>query len=306
MSKLPEYPLPGQSVEKTVRDIIDYLRLTTITNFQGGQMKQSRGGTTLSVRRDMRPLIQPLPFSPFYPTLGGNETEGLLLTMVPGYVILRKNKGVDAMAHILPTAIPDELEVDIGDKFTLRIEEDTSGEFSTAAVVKTSGDWPSSTAPDLDAPSASGGIRHVRLCEIFKDKDFPEVKIWSTGHVDHFAPSILENIYGSDGEILKEYNAGKWKLRGLVAGSGITITQNADTVEVATSEPYGEGWWGTLEWAHFTNITDSTPYDLLQMVVEDGRIMSVAYQGPGETTPTAVSGDEATPGFAQFTSFAES
>ena len=55
--KLPEYPQQGKPVEQTMREVIDYLRMTTITNFQGGQMKQSRGGTTLSVRNPIRPRM---------------------------------------------------------------------------------------------------------------------------------------------------------------------------------------------------------------------------------------------------------
>lgn len=304
MSKLPDYPMPGKSVEQTVRDIIDYLRMTTITNFHGGQMKQSRGGTTLSVRREIRPKIQVLPYDPFFPILEGNETDGLLLSMQPGNVILRKKKGADAMGHILPTGIPDEMLVAVDDKFTLKIEEDTSGEFTAASVVKTSGaSWPTSTAPDLDSATTSGGVRHIRLCEIIKEKDFPEVRIWATGHVDHFAPTIIESTSGNAGDILKEFTDGKWILRGLTAGAGITITEGANSIEIEADGD--DGWWGTLEWAHFTNITDTTPYDLLQLVVENGRIMSVAYQGPSDANPTAVDGDQTTPGFAQFTSFAD-
>lgn len=304
MSKLPDYPMPGKSVEQTVRDIIDYLRMTTITNFYGGQMKQSRGGTTLSVRRESRPKIQDLPYTPFYPILEGNKDEGFILTMRPGNVILRKKKGADANLHILPTDIPDKLEVQENDKITLKIEEDVEGEFTTASVVKTSGDWPTSTAPDLDETTTSGAVRHVRLCEIVEETDIVTVKIWSTGHVDHFAPTILQSSSGYDADVLKGYESGKWILRGLVAGSGIAITENADSIEIETSDG-GDGWWGTLEWAHFANITDTTPYDLLQVEVENGRIMSVAYQGPGDANPIAVDGDQTTPGFAQFASYAE-
>ena len=45
----PEYPKNGGSVEKTVREIIDYVRATTITGATGALLKQSRRGTTLAV-----------------------------------------------------------------------------------------------------------------------------------------------------------------------------------------------------------------------------------------------------------------
>jgi hypothetical protein len=289
MSKLPDYPMPGKSVEQTVRDIIDYLRMTTITNFHGGQMKQSRGGTTLSVRHDIRPKIQQLPYDPFFPILEGNEADGLLLTMLPGNVILRKKKGADANAHILPSAIPNQLSVVVGDKITLKIEEDTDGEFSTAAIVKTSGSWPTSTAPDLDAASASGGVRHIRLCEVVKETDFPEVKIWATGHADHFAPTKLESTSGNDGDVLKEYVDGVWLMRGLTAGAGINITEGADSIEI---EAAGEtdGWWGEISWTEYVG----GEADVLTLYIEGGRIMAVDRNGAD------VPGTEGSPGGVSF------
>lgn len=299
--KLPDYPQKGRSVEQTIRELIDYLRATTITNFQGGQMKQSRAGTTLSVRKEIRPKIQPPPLDPFFPILKGNEDDGLLLTMQNGYVILRKKKGSDAMAHIVPSDLPDDLLVAVGDKFTLKIEEDTEGEFATAAIVKTSGTWPESTAPDLDATTTSGGVRHIRLCEIIKETDVPEVRIWSTGHVDHFAPTIIENLSGGS-EVLKEYSDGKWLMRSIVAGDGISITQNADTIEIASDTI--NGWWGKLRWQHLTNSTDTDPYDVLEADYEAGILKEVRYQGPGSSM-TVVTGTQLAPGEAEFTSFAE-
>jgi hypothetical protein len=266
-------------------------------------MKQSRGGTTLTIPNVIRPKIQDLPYDPFYPILKGNETDGLLLKMIEGCVILRKKSGSDAMAHILPSGIPDDLSVALGDKFTLKIEEDTDGVFTSAAVIQTSGAWPTSTAPDLDAASASGGVRHIRLCEVIKETDFPEVVIWSTGHVDHFAPTIIETAEASGATLIKGFSDGKWLLKQLVQGDGISLTEGADGIEIAADD--SDGWWGTLTWAHFANITDTDPYDVLEAVVERGRIVSVAYQGPGDPNPSDVPGDQTTPGNAQFTSYAE-
>jgi len=258
--------------------------------------------------RDRVPVASSIPrplkiMPPFWATLRQDSDDVLKLSMQDGYVVLRKNRGADAMVTILPTGIPDDTTVVVGDKFTLKIEEDTWGEFTAASVVKTSGTWPTSTAPDLDAPSTSGGVRHIRLCEIATIDGQPDVRIWLTGHVDHFAPTKIENASASGADILKGYADGKWTMKQLTEGDGISITEGADSVEIAV-DPDG-GWWGTLEWAHFTNITDTTPYDLLQAVVEAGRIVSVAYQGPSDANPVNVDGDQTTPGFAQFTSFAD-
>jgi hypothetical protein len=287
MSKLPDYPMKGKPVEDTIREIIDYLRLTTITNFQGGKMKQSRGGTTLTIPNVIRPKIQDLPYDPFYPILKGNETDGLLLKMIEGYVILRKKSGSDAMAHILPSGIPDDLSVAIGDKFTLKIEEDTDGVFTSAAIIQTSGAWPTSTAPDLDAASASGGVRHIRLCEVIKETDFPEVVIWSTGHVDHFAPTIIETAEASGATLIKGYTDGKWLLKQLVQGEGITLTENADGIEISATDE-STGWWGVLSWLFYSGSFSTS----MAVSVEAGRIISVSLDGvdqPGtQETPGGV------------------
>jgi hypothetical protein len=235
----PEYPQKGRSVEQTVHEIIDYLRATTVTSFVGGFMKQSRKGTTLSVNIPPRPKIQPPTMSPFYPTLEGNANDGYLLTMLQGYVILRKNRGEDAVDHIIPSGLPDKLPVEIGDKFTLQINENEYGEFESAEIVQTASDWPVSIAPKLgegdeeeEEEESEPAVRHIRLCEIIQETDFPEVRIWSTGHVDHFAPSIIKNIDTSGARVLKEYEEGEWRLRTITAGEGVEVTEEEDSIEI--------------------------------------------------------------------------
>jgi hypothetical protein len=168
--RLPEYPKRKGSVQDTVTGIIDYLRATTITSARGAVLKQSLRGTTIHV-----PKPQPNPRGqeeqeikpPFWPTLKGNATDGYTLDMVDGNVILRLNAyGLDAVKTIKPTSIPDGLSVVDGDKITCRIQEDEEGTFTTAAIRKTSGAWPSSTAPELvggDNATGQGGERHIRL-----------------------------------------------------------------------------------------------------------------------------------------------
>jgi len=238
----PEYPKNGGSVEKTVREIIDYVKATAITSATGALLKQSRRGTTLAV-----PKIQVMPVSqqklvPFWPTLRWTEAGGYTLDMVDGNVILRLNSyGIDAVKTIQPTNIPDGLAVVDGDKITCRIQEDDEGKFTTATIIKTSGAWPSSTAPELvggDNTTGVGGSRHIRLCEVLTIDGQVQLDVESTGHVDHFQPSLIDNTVnsaytsGDGGRVLKEFepNTGTWKLREIVAGSGVTITETADII----------------------------------------------------------------------------
>ena len=184
---------------------------------------------------------------PFWPTLKGNATDGYTLDMVDGNVILRLNPyGVDAVATILPGNIPDALAVASGDKITCRITEDEEGTFTTAIIIKTSGAWPASTAPELvggDNATGTDGQRHIRLCEVVTVDSKVQLVVESTGHVDHFQPSLLDNTIntayttGDGGRVLKEFKheTGTWEMREIVAGSGVTVTETADIITLTAS-----------------------------------------------------------------------
>ena len=242
--RLPEYPKDKGSVKDTVTGIINYLRATTITSVTGAVLKQSLRGTTIHV-----PKQQPIPrggeeeeLVPFWPTLNGNATDGYTLDMVDGNVILRKNPyGIDAVVTILPGNIPDSLSVASGDKITCRINEDEEGTFTTAIIIKTSGAWPASTAPELvggDNATGTAGERHIRLCEVVTVDSQVQLVVESTGHVDHFQPSLIDNTIntayttGAGGRVLKEFKhaTGTWDMREIVAGSGVTVTETADII----------------------------------------------------------------------------
>jgi len=237
--KPPDYPQKGKPVEQTVREIIDFCKATQIVSVTGGKVKESRAGTTLVMPKTTRPKIQKKTINPFYPTLYGNEETGFTIIIALGYVVLRKKGSGDAITNIIPTGLPyiTPLSVAVGDKITCLIEENGSGEFTTTSIVKTSGAWPTSTAPKFKGGSDSSGTagaRHIRLCEIIKVTDEVEVMPWHTGHIDHFAPELIDNIgSGSAAGVLKDYSAGKWNLRRILAGDGITVTENANDIQVA-------------------------------------------------------------------------
>jgi len=294
--KLPEYPIKGVPVDQTVKEIIDYLKAMTVKSFEGGKIKESRQGITLSVLPRPNPLIPDQTIDPFYPTLQGNAENGYKLTMAPGYVILRHKETSDSVEHIEPTSLPDETAVAVGDCITCKIEEDGAGLFSAASIV-ISNAWPTSVAPTLkggDDATGSGGERHIRLCEIVQDTDVVEVKIWNTGHIDHFAPELIENASASGSAVLKEFDAstGAWMLRRILAGAGITVTENADTVEVGAVG--GDGWWGDVGFAFIDTAGGGSAASDLTLTFEAGRLVTVVEGGVG------VTGTEVSPGTAEF------
>ena len=170
---------------------------------------------------------------PFWPTLKGGE-----LDMVDGYVILRLSYSSDDVVTILPSDIPNGLSVASGDKITCRIQEDNTGVFTTASIVKTSGAWPVSTAPVLAGGDTAGtaGDRHIRLCEIVTVGSNDSVTVVNTGHIDAFQPSRINNTInaaytaGEGARFLKDYNAGVWRIREIEKGLGnLTITEDDQT-----------------------------------------------------------------------------
>jgi len=292
----PEYPKKGIPVEQTVSEIIDYLKAITIKSFQGGMIKESTAGTTLSILPKDRPRIPAPTIDPFFPILQGNVDSGYKLTMASGYVILRHKETSDSVEHIVPSSIPNETTVAVGDKITCLIEEDGAGLFTTASIV-ISNSWPTSIAPTLkggDDATGSGGERHIRLCEIVQDTDVVEVRIWNTGHIDHFAPELIENATASGSAVLKEFDAstGAWLLRRLVAGANMTITENADNIEVGQTPD--SGWWGEITFDFVQSGTGLSSNTLVQ-TFENGILKSVT-----ATASQTGTGTEADPGVSYF------
>lgn len=181
---------------------------------------------------------------PFWPTLRGSASAGRTLDMIPGNVILRRDQyGIDAVVTILPTDIPSGLSVVDGDKFTCKILETDTGIFAVAAIIKTNGAWPTSSAPGLkggDNASGTAGERHIRLCEVLETDGKTSVVVHNTGHVDHFQPSLVNNsintayTVGEGTRLLRYFHAatGTWQMREPVKGLGqLTITEDGALAE---------------------------------------------------------------------------
>tara|TARA_R110000782_G_scaffold7120_2_gene24155 strand:- start:2260 stop:3330 length:1071 start_codon:yes stop_codon:yes gene_type:complete len=216
-------------------------------------MQHTSAGMVVSVKK----VRQRTPSQPsFWPTLRGEDNtcgNGLLyLTLNNGYVILRKQSGTDAVDTFLPTGMPDNLLVAVGDKITCKIIEDDLGVFTTAAIIQTVGAWPESTAPELrggDNATGTDGVRHVRLCEIISTDGIVSVNIINTGDIDHFQPTLIENTSTSSpttgGRVMKEFEptSGKWEMRTVECDDGtVTFTEEADRIVVTANDSSSHPW----------------------------------------------------------------
>jgi hypothetical protein len=84
----------------------------------------------------------------------------------------------------------------------------------------------------------------VQLCEVVADGDNVELNILHTGHIDQFQPSLLDNTASSGGGagVLQKFEptTGKWMLRRIVAGTGVTVTENANSISIAHNAASGQ------------------------------------------------------------------
>jgi len=87
--------------------------------------------------------------------------------------------------------------------------------------------------------------------------------------------------------VFKEHDEtdNKYAFRSLIAGAGITLTENSDDIEIK-----GGGWWGDVT-VTYTPVAGSTEYITLRL--EAGSLKQVFTYAAGE-----VSGTEGTPGNA--------
>jgi hypothetical protein len=230
---------------------------------------------------------------PFFPTLSGDATEGYKLTMKKGWVSSTHWKyGVQSVATIEVTSIPGDpdpvanaLTVASGSKIYATLTENVYGEI-TAAAIESGSSWPTSDAAQLiggDDQAGTEGTRYVRLCEVVTVDGNVRVKVIHTGNIEHSAPTLCENTNvspsGGEARVLKVWNAsaGRWDLRTLIQGDGITITETADTIEISATDYTGPGWWGSIEY-QYHSASGSLETDIV-LRFENGRLITVGQDG---------------------------
>ena len=168
------------------------------------------------------------------------------ITMEDGKVVNRILKAGDSVILIDVTGIPTKespLTVAAGDKVWVKVTEDESGS-AIEAEIGTGSSWPESLAPVLlggDNTSGTQGERYYRIAQFTADGDNLLREQILTGHIDHFQPTLVENLISSastgQARLMKQWNEteGRWELRYLVAGDGIEIEEDGNTIVISNT-----------------------------------------------------------------------
>lgn len=182
-----------------------------------------------------------------------------------GHVVPRHNKSTDTGEPITISGLPTQsapLAVIENTKLWVKLTINDEGRVTTAEF-ESGTSWDEDTPPELkggDNTSGATGYRYIQIAEIIADPDSiatPPNLVSSqllTGHIDHFQNELVENIDTTGSNVLKEWDAttAKWMLRTITAGENITVTENADNIEVGQTPD--SGWSGTVSFVFIDNV----------------------------------------------------
>jgi len=258
-------------------------------------------------------ILPPPPFPPFYPLLEYEITDGVRANFVrvtPGMVIERlvtQTESSDAIRLHVPDNLWEEgttlkrHPINIGQAVAVKCQVKASGQIEAdegAAVdliIGAPADMKTQRyIPIVEEDEGADGTYYYRLATLV---DGPEGPYWEMANggsnIDHFQdlPS-----YGTDegARVFRKFDPeqGKYLLRGLVAGAGITI-EETDTAIRVSSEGGAGGWWGA---ASIIALDVYGASSTLTFNIEDGRVVSVVAAGSHATSSGA--GTEGDPGEA--------
>jgi hypothetical protein len=248
--KFPDLPKAGASVAQSFKQIIDYLRASRIVSINGVQGQESTNGTVFSI-----PLsaagTDTINYQPFEVILF-KSAEIWKIRMIPGYVIARKNTTGECVALLEPTSLPTTaapMTVETGDKVWIKVSESVNG-IATAALVESGESWPTSLAAVLLGGNLGGtaGYKYYRIASFVASGEAIGDSLVKTqvitGHIDHFQPTLADNLISSastgEARVMKQWNAseGRWDFRFMQAGTGIDITEDGDSILFESSHPW--------------------------------------------------------------------
>ena len=289
--KFPDLPRSGFPIVQTVKDIINYLRSSRVISINGIKGTSTTNGTTFTIPVGEKNKLAKDSKPPFWIDIYESDSEWKAF-MTTGEVVARDNRSGTAIVNFTPTSIPTKvspLTITAATKIWCKVSDSAYG-IATAAEIGSGTSWPSSLAPVLvggDNSSGTAGYRYYKIAQFTEEGGQLVKEQLLTGHIDHFQPTLAENLTTSpstdEGRVLKTWNAtdGRWDFRYLKSE---TITPLADEIDARLGIEEVDD---TVQMKAFQEggLTDTVSFSdgcggLIEIVFSNGHAKSWTYTPP--------------------------
>lgn len=228
--------------------MVNGIRSAKLQPSKGVRMSESSGGTTaVPIVRRYPSRVLP-PFWPQFDAATESEPGDWVVTITKGIVSENYTSSGDArIYHELLDLIdvdgnPKRFPINPGQAVYVAYGVDDDGAIRTDAikpriVITNDGEESSHYDPPVGGESSGTGgtVWHkLAIFEIDSDGN-PIPEMFEAGdNIEHWRDLPMFVKAGGTADVFKEYDltAGKYKTRGITAGVGITVTENADDIEI--------------------------------------------------------------------------
>ncbi len=283
------------------RALGEHLANRRITGGPGIRVREMNGQTIISAKRQRAGKGSEL--LPFWPTLGIGGTEEsptYYVTVTRGVVCDRETSDADAVVYfepvVLTTGEPTQFAIADTQSVYVHFETDDTGAITgTPEIVVADSDQESIhyAPPAGSATAGTNGDYYYKLATFSAGPPAALTMFGAGDNVDHYRELPMFIKAGGTAEIFKEYLAseGKYKIRGITAGVGITVTERTDDIEIKRDST---GWWGSVQFT-YTPATGSSQY--ITLTFEAGILTNIY----SSWTAGNITGTEGAPGSATYT-----
>ena len=264
----PSEPKKGESIRAKISEMIRYMRATTITSVSGGKLSQSSNGAVIEIPRGRSPMTSTDTLPPFTVSLIAvpGESPSYAVTVTPGRVtdrvpgdqgdaVISYEPGNLRYTANNPSATPPEVlgeprrfAITVGDSVCVKVEVLPTGAIGKESTAET--EWVkieigSGTEIEsihyipavADDDEGTPGTYYYQLAKLEStDTGAKLTPIMAGSHIDHYRERpILDNVGYGDANVIKDYHAetDTYRFRSLKGTNGITVTQNADDIEIS-------------------------------------------------------------------------
>lgn len=238
-----------------------------------------------------------LPFWPSLINTGTTEAPTYAVTVTRGVVVDRVTTDADAVVYyepvVLTTGEPTQFAITDTQCVCVKVATlDTGAIDGVPEIVVVNSDKESIhyIPPVGNETTGTAGEYYYKLASFAVGPPAVLTMFAAGDNIEHYRELPMFVKAGGTADVFKEFlaSAGKYKTRGISAGDGITVTENASDIQIKLDPAMGI--WGTFT-LRFNDDVNST-YSELSLTFENGILTATGYAG--DTIHTGA-GTEASP-----------